>query len=133
MIQNPSVAGAGSEAWFTVPVMWDRSGASTRVGGGINQYGRAQFDLPNGVFGFLCVPADFYNYQGPCYKAFCFISNYGTSNWIVQANPSIIGLFSVDQISVANNSISFRVGVNSRDATSPLFIYPVMQSPEGIN
>ena len=133
MIQNPSVGGSqNSEEWFTVPISWERANTSSRAGGGINLYGSAQFDVPDGTFGFLCAPKSVGS-PLPSPNTFCFVSGYKLSAWVSQSIASVAGVFVVDDVSVQNNHVTIRVGVDQLGVESPLFIYPVKTIPEQQN
>lgn len=117
----------GNAKWFSAPITWEDNRISTRVGGGINRNGSAEFDIPDGTFGFICVPTSEVVGE-PKSDTFCFISNYGMTAWTVQSNPATGGMFEIQQISVADNHVSLQIGVDRAVATSPLYVYPITQS-----
>lgn len=133
MIQNPSVGGSqNSEEWFTVPIAWERANTSSRAGGGINLYGSAQFDVPDGTLGFLCAPKAVGS-PLPFLGTFCFVGGYKQSDWSSQSIASNIDMFIVDDVSVQNNHVTIRVGVDQFGIEGPLFIYPVKTFQEQQN
>lgn len=126
MIGRSNAVG-GNAKWFSAPITWEENRISTRVGGGINRYGSAEFDIPDGTFGFICVPTSEADGR-PSGNQFCFISNYRMTAWVVQSNPGTGGMFEIRQVSVADNHVSLQIGVDMGAATSPLYVYPITQS-----